>query len=172
MPGSRSDARTGATPPGGGSLRGPSFGSRLFSVALRLVGAAALLAILAWIATFVAPPAEGAPARNDAEAPPSLGDASDGGPPSVPTGPPGDVRPSTTTVHGTRATPEDPVVLNTASLDDFRRLPGIGAKRARALADLRDRLGRFRHVEDLMRVKGIGRGTLKKLRPLVRLSKR
>jgi competence protein ComEA len=30
-------------------------------------------------------------------------------------------------------------------------------------------LGRFRAVEDLLKVKGIGRATLKRLRPLVRL---
>jgi len=68
-----------------------------------------------------------------------------------------------------RATEADPVVLNDASLDDLRRLPGVGAKRAQAILELRARIGRFRQIEDLMRVKGIGRATLKKLRPLVRL---
>jgi hypothetical protein len=34
---------------------------------------------------------------------------------------------------------------------------------------LRAQLGRFRAVEDLLKVKGIGRATLKRLRPLVRL---
>lgn len=71
--------------------------------------------------------------------------------------------------HARRATPDDPVTINSASLDDLRRLPGIGPKRAQAILDLRAKLGRFHHVEDLMRVKGIGRATLKKLRPLVRL---
>ena len=67
------------------------------------------------------------------------------------------------------ATPEDPVVLNTATEDDLRRLPGIGAKRAAAILALRSRLGRFRAIEDLLKVKGVGRATLKRLRPLVRL---
>ncbi|MEO9141121.1 MAG: ComEA family DNA-binding protein [Polyangiaceae bacterium] len=71
--------------------------------------------------------------------------------------------------HARRATADDPVTINSASLDDLRRLPGIGPKRAQAILDLRTKLGHFRHVEDLMRVKGIGRATLKKLRPLVRL---
>jgi competence protein ComEA len=68
-----------------------------------------------------------------------------------------------------RATPENPVILNEASIDDLRRLPGIGPKRAEAVLALRSKIGRFHQVEDLLRVKGIGRATLKKLRPLVRL---
>ena len=68
-----------------------------------------------------------------------------------------------------RATPDDPVVLNVAAFEDLRRLPGIGPKRAEAILALRQRLGRFRQVEDLLKVKGIGRATLRKLRPLVRL---
>jgi competence protein ComEA len=38
-----------------------------------------------------------------------------------------------------------------------------------AILALRARLGRLRAIEDLMKVKGIGRATLKRLRPLVRL---
>ena len=70
----------------------------------------------------------------------------------------------------TPASADDPVILNTANVDDLRRLPGIGEKRANAIVALRTRLGgRFHAVEDLMKVKGIGRATLKRLRPLVRL---
>jgi competence protein ComEA len=67
------------------------------------------------------------------------------------------------------ASSEDPVILNTAEADDLRRLPGIGAKRADAILALRLHLGRFRAIEDLLKVKGVGRATLKRLRPLVRL---
>ena len=67
------------------------------------------------------------------------------------------------------ASPDDPVVLNAATETDFMRLPGIGAKRAGAIVALRTRLGRFRAVEDLLKVKGIGRATLKRMRPLLRL---
>jgi competence protein ComEA len=67
------------------------------------------------------------------------------------------------------ASPEDPVSLNTATFEDLRRLPGVGAKRANAILSLRTHLGRFRSIEDLLKVKGIGRAMLKRLRPLVRL---
>ncbi len=68
-----------------------------------------------------------------------------------------------------RATPDDPVYLNRATLSDLRRLPGMGPKRAQAVLALRERLGGFHQIEDLLKVKGIGRSSLKKLRPLVRL---
>jgi competence protein ComEA len=70
--------------------------------------------------------------------------------------------------HG-RATATEPVYLNHASVDELRRLPGVGPKRAEAILVLRQRLGRFHRVEDLLRVKGVGRGAVKKWRPLVRL---
>jgi competence protein ComEA len=68
-----------------------------------------------------------------------------------------------------RATEADPVYLNQASVEELRRLPGVGPKRAEAILVLRQRVGRFHRVEDLLRVKGVGRGAVKKWRPLVRL---
>jgi competence protein ComEA len=64
-------------------------------------------------------------------------------------------------------TADGKVVLNLASEADLRRLPGIGATRARAILTLRARLGRFRRVEDLLRVRGLGRRAIARLRPLV-----
>jgi competence protein ComEA len=66
-------------------------------------------------------------------------------------------------------TPEGKVVLNRATEEDLRHLPGIGATRARAILALRAKLGRFSRVEDLLRVKGIGRRSLARLRPKVLL---
>lgn len=68
-----------------------------------------------------------------------------------------------------RATAEDPVYVNHASAEELRRLPGVGPKRAQAIVALRQRMGRFQRVEDLLRVKGVGRTTLRKWRPLLRL---
>ena len=42
-------------------------------------------------------------------------------------------------------------------------------KRADAIVELRHRIGRFQRIEDILRVKGIGRSAVKKWRPLVRL---
>ncbi len=71
--------------------------------------------------------------------------------------------------HAAHASEDDPVYLNDATVDDLRRLPGVGEKRALAILELRRKLGRFKQIEDLLRVKGIGRATLRRLRPLVRL---
>jgi competence protein ComEA len=62
------------------------------------------------------------------------------------------------------------VDINRASEDELRKLPGIGVGRARAIVALRARLGRFRTVDDLARVRGLGRGGLRRLRPFVRVS--
>ncbi|HEY3821049.1 MAG TPA: helix-hairpin-helix domain-containing protein [Polyangiaceae bacterium] len=92
--------------------------------------------------------------------------------PAASQGPPPASPPVSTSASrsSSRATPDDPVILNTATVDDLRRLPGIGEKRATAAIALRTRLGgRFHAIEDLLKVKGVGRTTLRRLRPLVRL---
>jgi competence protein ComEA len=66
--------------------------------------------------------------------------------------------------------PDGRVVLNAANEDALRTLSGIGPKRAQAILALRQRLVRFRAVEDLLRVKGIGRKTLSKIKPKIVLN--
>jgi competence protein ComEA len=61
------------------------------------------------------------------------------------------------------------VILNLADEAALMRLPGIGASRARGILALRQRLQRFSRVEDLLRVKGLGKKRLARLRPLVEL---
>ena len=62
-------------------------------------------------------------------------------------------------------TADGKVILNLASEDDLRKLPGVGPKKAQAILALRTKLGKFSRPEDLLRVKGIGRKKLAKLRP-------
>jgi competence protein ComEA len=64
-------------------------------------------------------------------------------------------------------TEDGKVILNLASVEDLRHLPGVGPKRADAILTLRARLGRFKQVNDLLRVKGIGVRGLKKIMPHV-----
>jgi competence protein ComEA len=59
--------------------------------------------------------------------------------------------------------------LNTASEEELMRLPGVGPSKAKAILELRTQLKGFKKVEDLMRVKGIGRKTFKKLLPMLKL---
>lgn len=62
-------------------------------------------------------------------------------------------------------TADGKVILNLATEDDLRKLPGIGPKKAQAIIALRTKLKKFTRPEDLLRVKGIGRKKLAKLRP-------
>jgi competence protein ComEA len=59
--------------------------------------------------------------------------------------------------------------LNTASAEELTRLPGVGPSRAQAIVELRTRMKGFKSLEDLMRVRGIGRKTFRKLEPMLRL---
>jgi competence protein ComEA len=59
-----------------------------------------------------------------------------------------------------------PIDLNTATAVDLRQLPGIGPKLSQAIVDERDRAP-FQSVDDLRRVHGIGAKTLERLRPYV-----
>jgi competence protein ComEA len=70
------------------------------------------------------------------------------------------------------ASDEGVVNVNAATADELMRLPGIGPAKAAAILALRARLSgqRFARVEDLLRVRGIGRATLRKLRPLMALT--
>jgi competence protein ComEA len=61
------------------------------------------------------------------------------------------------------------VDLNTASLAQLDTLPGIGPTTAQAIIDYRSEHGRFRSVDDLLNVRGIGPTKLEELRPLVRV---
>jgi competence protein ComEA len=74
---------------------------------------------------------------------------------------------TSSTAPSTGMTEDGKVILNQANAGDLRHLPGVGQKRADAILALRTRLGRFKQVSDLLRVKGIGVRGLKKLLPHV-----
>jgi competence protein ComEA len=64
-------------------------------------------------------------------------------------------------------TSDGKVVLNLASVAQLEALPGLGPKRAQAIVELRARLGRFRRLEELRRVRGLGPRLLGRLRDRV-----
>lgn len=65
------------------------------------------------------------------------------------------------------ATPSGPVHINTATIDDLQRLPGVGPKLAQDIIDYRTQNGPFKSMSDLDKVKGIGPATLAKWDGLV-----
>jgi competence protein ComEA len=140
----------------------------------RVAGAALAIVLFAWLGRTAA--ADGWPlgaasvhASGTASAqPPAPAPAP--APPPAPAPAPAPAPPAAAPAARGRATPEDPVYLNVADEADLRRLPGVGPKRAAAILALRQRIGRFTRVEELLRIRGIGRKTVKKWRPLDRLA--
>lgn len=76
-----------------------------------------------------------------------------------------------TPVPSARAGPtaSGPLDLNTATVEQLESLPGIGPTTARAIVDHRARRGRFRSVEQLLDIRGIGPSKLAALRSKVRV---
>ncbi|MGD8318196.1 MAG: ComEA family DNA-binding protein [Myxococcales bacterium] len=58
--------------------------------------------------------------------------------------------------------------INEASVDQLVRLPGIGPSRAEAIIAEREKR-RFRRIEDILRVPGIGRKTFGRIRHSIRV---
>ncbi|GEM_PF-4021687 len=57
--------------------------------------------------------------------------------------------------------------LNEVSWEALTLIPGIGENTAKKIITYRFRNGKFRSVEDIMRIKGIGKKTYEKLKPYV-----
>jgi comEA protein len=57
--------------------------------------------------------------------------------------------------------------LNTATLEQLDKLPGIGESKAKAILEYRMKKGRFKRVEELMDVKGIGDKMFEKLKGFI-----
>ena len=68
---------------------------------------------------------------------------------------------------GASATSKGRVDINRATVSELQALPGVGPKTAEAVIANREAMGRFVHVDDLMRVKGIGSKRMEQLRELV-----
>ena len=63
-----------------------------------------------------------------------------------------------------------PVDINRATATELRRLPGVGKTIAQAIVDDRTKNGPFASVDDLSRVKGIGKRRLDRLRTMITAS--
>jgi competence protein ComEA len=94
------------------------------------------------------------PRRDQAEVPPvAAGGAGGGG--------------GTTGGGATTSTVPALVDLNAADVELLDTLPGVGPSTAAAIVAFRSTNGRFRSVDDLGEVRGIGPAKLEQLRPLV-----
>lgn len=62
-----------------------------------------------------------------------------------------------------------PLDLNTATQAQLEELPGVGPSTAKAIIDYREKNGRFRAVEELLDVRGIGPAKFGEIEPLVKV---
>lgn len=53
--------------------------------------------------------------------------------------------------------------INTAAISELSSLPGIGEKTAKGIIEYRERHGRIKNIDELLKVKGIGKAKLSKL---------
>ncbi|MBN1503443.1 MAG: helix-hairpin-helix domain-containing protein [Candidatus Eisenbacteria bacterium] len=72
---------------------------------------------------------------------------------------------------GSEAAPAGMLDLNFATQAELEELPGIGPALARRILEHRARVGRFKRVEDLLDVRGVGEKILSRLRAHVYVSR-
>ena len=59
--------------------------------------------------------------------------------------------------------------INTATLQQFQLLPGIGETLAQRIIDYRNEHGNFSTIEDLLNVNGIGESKLTDMKPYIKV---
>jgi competence protein ComEA len=77
---------------------------------------------------------------------------------------------STAASDSSKLAPGEKININTASVEELDRLPGIGKSKAQAIVDYRNENGSFKSLEDIQKVKGIKSGEYSKLKDHIKLS--
>jgi competence protein ComEA len=65
---------------------------------------------------------------------------------------------------------KEAVNINTASVEQLTLLPRVGSVVAQRIVDFRDKNGRFKNLEDLMLVQGVGEKTFELIRPHITIT--
>lgn len=61
--------------------------------------------------------------------------------------------------------------INTAGTEKLRELPRIGEKMSQRIIDYREKNGKFKRIEDIMKVKGIGEKTFEGFKDMITVGK-
>lgn len=62
---------------------------------------------------------------------------------------------------------QDKISINTASVQELMRLPGIGESKANSIIEYRNKNGRFYTLEDLINVNGISKNILEQIKEFI-----
>jgi competence protein ComEA len=137
----------------------------LSSLLVRLAMVALTMAVVCWIGWTVPASREAEPLHAagpvDVERPPLAWSSSTG--PSDPLTPLPERQPQKFARQSTKISLD----VNRASQQDFERLPGIGPVLAGRIVEYREARGGFRDIEQLRRVKGVGKKTFERIREFV-----
>lgn len=61
------------------------------------------------------------------------------------------------------------VNINTAKLEELQNIPGVGPSIAQAILDYRNENGKFRNIEDIKNVSGVGESKYKKMEEYIKV---
>jgi competence protein ComEA len=59
--------------------------------------------------------------------------------------------------------------INSASAEDLTELEGVGTKLAESIVKYRESVGRFKSIDELINIKGMGKKKIKSIRPFINL---
>jgi len=62
-----------------------------------------------------------------------------------------------------------PIDINKAELRELMKIPGVGRKIASEIIKEREKRGRFRRIEELLEIKGIGKKNLKIIKKYIKV---
>lgn len=71
------------------------------------------------------------------------------------------------TTSNEQETITEPININTATVSDFDKLPGIGASKAESIVQYREKNGPFEKIEDLKEISGIGDALFEKIKDYI-----
>ena len=66
-------------------------------------------------------------------------------------------------------TSDNKISINTSSIDELKKIPGIGDSKAKAIIEYRDKNGLFKNIEDIKNVTGIGESIYTKIKDSIKL---